>query len=63
MTCLPNGVIADTDGYTVDYYDYVPWMHVRTADGLEGWASADYLRWASDGVPLEGERLPISGGV
>ena len=63
VTCLPNGVIADTDGYTVDYYDYVPWMHVRTADGLEGWASADYLRWASDGVPLEGERLPISGGV
>ncbi len=63
VTCLPNGVIADTDGYTVDYYDYVPWMHVRTADGLEGWASADYLRWASDGVQLEGERLPISGGV
>ena len=63
LDCLPNGVIADTDGYTVDYYDYVPWMHVRTADGLEGWASADYLRWASDGVPLEGERLPISGGV
>ena len=63
VTCLPNGVIADTDGYTVDYYDYVPWMHVRTADGLEGWASADYLRWASDGVLLKGERLPISGGV
>ena len=63
VTCLPNGVIADTDGYTVDYYDYVPWMHVRTADGLEGWASADYLRWASDGVQLEGERLHYSGGV
>ena len=63
VTCLPNGVIADTDGYTVDYYDYVPWMHVRTADGLEGWASADYLRWASDGVLLEGERLHFSGGV
>ena len=63
LTCLPNGVIADTDGYTVDYYDYVPWMHVRTADGLEGWASADYLRWASDGVRLEGERLHFSGGV
>ena len=63
LDCLPNGVILDTDGYTVDYYDYVPWMHVRTADGLEGWASADYLQWASDGVPLEGERLQFYGGV
>ena len=61
LTCLPNGVIADTDGYSSDYNG--AWMHVRTADGLEGWASADYLRWASDGVLLEGERLPISGGV
>ena len=63
VDCLPNGVILDTDGYTVDYYDYVPWMHVRTADGLEGWASADYLRWASDGVEIEGERLQFYGGV
>ena len=63
LDCLPNGAIADTDGHTIDYYDYHPWMHVRTADGREGWASADYLRWASDGVRLEGERLPISGGV
>ncbi len=63
VDCLPTGVILDTDGYTVDYYDYHPWMHVRTADGREGWASADYLRWASDGVQLEGERLPISSGV
>lgn len=31
-------------------------MRVRTADGREGWASADYLRWASDGAGLEGER-------
>ena len=63
VDCLPNGVILDTDGYTVDYYHYVPWMHVRTADGLEGWASADYLQWASDGVPLEGERLHFYDGV
>ena len=63
VDCLPNGVILDTDGYTVDYYDYLPWMHVRTADGREGWASADYLQWASDGVPLEGERLHFYGGV
>ena len=60
LTCLPNGAIADTDDYYTDYYD--AWMHVRTADGLEGWASADYLRWASDGVRLEGERLPSGGG-
>ena len=63
LDCLPNGVILDTDGYTVDYYHYVPWMHVRTADGREGWASADYLQWASDGVLLEGERLHYYGGV
>ena len=55
LTCLPNGVIADTDGFSNDYNG--AWMHVRTADGLEGWASADYLQWASDGVLLEGERL------
>ena len=61
LTCLPNGVIADTDDFSNDYNG--AWMHVRTADGLEGWASADYLRWASDGVLLEGEQLPISGGV
>ncbi len=61
LDCLPNGVIADTDGFSNDYYG--AWMHVRTADGLEGWASADYLRWASDGVPLEGERLHFYDGV
>ena len=55
LTCLPNGVIADTDDFSNDYNG--AWMHVRTADGLEGWASADYLQWASDGVRLEGERL------
>ena len=60
LACLPNGAIADTDDYHTDYYD--AWMHVRTADGLEGWASADYLRWASDGVLLEGERQPFDGG-
>ena len=61
LTCLLNGVIADTDDFSNDYNG--AWMHVRTADGLEGWASADYLRWASDGVELEGERLHYSGGV
>ena len=27
--------------------------HLRTDDGREGWASADYLRWHSDGVWLD----------
>ena len=51
VACLPNGTIAEVD-------DFVPsfarnWMHIRTADGLEGWAGAHYLRWHSDGVRLE----------
>ena len=51
VACLPNGTIAEMD-------DFVPsfarnWMHIRTADGLEGWAGAHYLRWHSDGVRLE----------
>ena len=28
-------------------------VRIRTDDGLEGWASAEYLRWHSDGVRLE----------
>ena len=63
LDCLPNGVVLDTDDYTYDYYDYMGWMRVRTADGREGWASADYLRWASDGVELEGEREHYHYGV
>ncbi len=63
LDCLPNGFTLDTDDYTYDYYHYDPWMRVRTADGREGWASADFLRWVSDGVELEGERLPFYGGV
>ncbi len=52
LACLPNGAVAETD----DYYSWNwpnGWMHLRTDDGLEGWASADYLRWHSDGVRLE----------
>ena len=63
LDCLPNGYILDTDDYAYDYYRYDPWMRVRTADGREGWASADYLRWASDGVELEGEREHYYFGV
>ncbi len=47
VTCLPDGTVAETDDYFGD------WMHIRTDDGVEGWAHADYLRWHSDGVRLE----------
>ena len=63
LDCLPNGFILDTDDYALDYYNAHPFMRVRTADGREGWASADYLRWASDGVELEGERENYYFGV
>ena len=63
VDCLPNGYILDTDDYALDYYNAHPFMRVRTADGREGWASADYLRWVSDGVELEGERMHYYFGV
>ena len=47
VTCLPDGTVAETGDY------YGDWMHIRTDDGVEGWAHADYLRWHSDGVRLE----------
>ena len=60
VTCLPLGTLAETDDYACGYDDYdwgthtcrVGWMHIRTHEGLEGWASGDYLRWAGDGIPL-----------
>lgn len=57
LTCLPHGAVAilaalDHDGYW-DVYRWPAWMHIRTEDGVEGWAHADYLRWHSDGVRLE----------
>ena len=54
VACLPNGSVAETDDY--EWWDWLseePWMHIRTDDGVEGWAHADYLRWHSDGVRLE----------
>ncbi len=50
LACLPNGAVAETDDFVL--YPQ-PWLHLRTDDGLEGWASAEYLRWHSDGVRLE----------
>ena len=52
LACLPNGAVAETD----DYYSWNwpnGWFHLRTDDGLKGWASAEYLRWHSDGVRIE----------
>ena len=63
LDCLPTGTILDTDDYALDYYSAHPFMRVRTADGREGWVSADYLRWVSDGVELEGERKSYYFGV
>ena len=51
LTCLAHGTVAETDDFRVDWSS--SWMHVRTDDGIEGWADADYLRWHSDGVRLE----------
>lgn len=50
VTCLPHGAIAEADDF-VSFQQ--TWMHIRTEDGVEGWAHADYLRWHSDGVRLE----------
>ena len=63
LNCLPSGTILDTDDYALDYYSAHPFMRVRTADGRVGWVSADYLRWVSDGVELEGERKSYYFGV
>ena len=47
LTCLAGGTVVETD----DVRDR--WFHVRTDDGLEGWASAVHVRLHSDGVRLE----------
>ena len=52
VTCLPSGAVVETDDYDIWKWPD-SWMHLRTDDGLEGWASADYLRWHSDGARLE----------
>ena len=65
VTCLPRRATAEAIDYHIERVDQdgdgwssraerrVTWMHLRTPDGLEGWASAEYLRWHSDGVRLE----------
>ena len=55
LACLPNGTVAEMDDFE-QFWGYNPeseWVHLRTDDGLEGWAHADYLRWHSNGVRLE----------
>ena len=57
VTCLASGTvaeIADPDDLSGILAGHLQgWMHIRTEDGVEGWAHADYLRWHSDGVRLE----------
>ena len=54
VTCLPHGALVNMKrGSGYEGAAESRWMHIRTADGLEGWASAEYLRWHSDGVRLE----------
>ena len=47
LTCLADGTVVETDDVRNR------WFHVRTDDGLEGWASAVHVRLHSDGVRLE----------
>ena len=51
LACLPHGVIAETLDFYINPYRG-EWMRLRTDDGIEGWASAEYLRWHSDGMRL-----------
>ena len=54
LACLPHGTVAETDDYNSWWWSgETGWMHLRTDDGVEGWASAEHLRWHSDGVRLE----------
>ena len=66
LACLAHGTIAETDNFLHERSGVIQtfrainasvrpltWMHIRTEDGVEGWAHADYLRWHSDGVRLE----------
>ena len=61
VTCLPNGTVAETDDFEQVWSwpdiegihaERHTWMHIRTTDGVEGWARGDYLRWHSDGARL-----------
>ena len=51
VACLPNGTVAEVDDFESSFTRN--WLHIRTDDGLEGWAGVRYLRWHSDGVRLE----------
>ena len=63
LACLPNGAVtevAETDDYTSGRWASRRWLHLRTDDGLEGWASAEFLRWHSGGVRLEETTGPFT---
>ncbi len=60
LACLPGGTVAETDDYAASLGPSRDWFRLRTDDGLEGWASAQYLRWHSGGVRLEEARGPLT---
>ncbi len=49
LACVTGGALVRTDDV---YYWGGEWVHLRTDDGLEGWARAEHLRWAGDGISL-----------
>ena len=49
LACITGGELVRTDDV---YYWTGEWIHLRTDDGLEGWAKTEYLRWAGDGISL-----------
>ena len=53
LACITGGELVRTDDV---YYWTGEWIHLRTDDGLEGWAKTEHLRWAGDGIslPVEG---------
>ncbi len=49
LACITGGELVRTDDV---YYWTGEWIHLRTDDGLEGWAKTEHLRWAGDGISL-----------
>lgn len=55
-TCLPDGsIVSLSDPTPAPPYrklavwpaDDILWVHIRSADGREGWVSSEYLRWSA----------------
>ena len=59
-TCLPNGATVKIAAPPWEHgrASDLPWLYIRTNDGLEGWASAEYLRRHRGGARLEEAPAP-----